>query len=109
IDEISASIEANGKSLDISTEKGRANQAVYDGLAASGQAYVEALAAGGATEEELQAAMSSTYDSLITAAGQFGITGEEADAMARKVMGIPEDVKVDSWMSEAAKKTAEET
>lgn len=109
IDEISASIEQNGKTLDVTTEKGRANQAAFDGLASSGQAYVEALAAGGATEEELQAAMSSTYESLITAAGQFGITGEKADAMAREIMGIPEDVKVESWMSEAAKKTAEET
>ncbi|WIV42590.1 phage tail tape measure protein [Glutamicibacter nicotianae] len=109
IDEISASIEQNGKTLDVSTEKGRANQAAFDGLAASGQAYVEALAAGGATEEELQAAMSSTYESLITAAGQFGITGEAADKMAREVMGIPEDVKVESWMSEAARLEAEKT
>lgn len=109
IDDISASIKENGTSLDITTEKGRANQAAYDGLAASGQAYVEALAAGGASEAELQTAMSSTYDSLIAAAGQFGITGDKADKMAREVMGIPDDVKVDSWMSEAAKKTAEET
>jgi len=109
IDDISASIKENGKTLDVTTEKGRANQAAYDGLAASGQAYVEALAAGGASEEELQAAMSSTYDSLIVAAGQFGITGDKADKMAREVMGIPDDVKVDSWMSEAAKKTAEAT
>lgn len=109
IDDIAESIKTNGKSLDENTAKGRANQAAFDGLAASGQAYVESLAAGGATEEELQAAMSSTYDSLITAAGQFGITGEAADKMAREVMGIPEDVKVDSWMSEAAKKTAEQT
>lgn len=109
IDDIAASITQNGKSLDATTEKGRANQAAFDDLADSGQKYVEALAAGGASEEELQAALSSTYDSLITAAGQFGITGEKADEMARKVLGIPEDVKVDSWMSEAAKKTAEET
>lgn len=109
IDDVAESIKTNGKSLDENTAKGRANQAAFDGLAASGQAYVEALAAGGATEEELQAAMSSTYDSLITAAGQFGITGQAADKMARMVMGIPEDVKVDSWMSEAAKKTAEQT
>jgi len=109
IDEISASIEENGTTLDINTEKGRANQEAYDGLAASGQAYVEALAAGGASEADLQAAMSSTYDSLIVAAEQFGITGGKADQMARDVMGIPDDVKVDSWMSEAAKKTAEDT
>lgn len=109
IDEVTDSIASNGKTLDTNTEKGRANQAAFDGLAASGEAYVRSLAASGASEEELQDAMSSTYDSLITAAGQFGITGEKADAMAREVMGIPDDVKVDSWMSEEAKKTAEET
>jgi len=109
IDEVSASIKENGTSLDVTTEKGRANQAAFDGLAASGQSYVEALAAGGASEAELQSAMSSTYDSLITAAGQFGITGAKADKMAREVMGIPDNVKVDTWMSEQAKKTAEET
>ncbi|MCS3494060.1 TP901 family phage tail tape measure protein [Arthrobacter sp. JUb119] len=109
IDEIGASIETNGKSLDAHTEKGRANQAALDALAESGEGYVRALAAGGATEEELQAAMSSTYESLIVAAGQFDITGDKADAMAREIMGIPDDVKVESWMSEAAKKTAEET
>lgn len=109
IDSIAESIKDNGKSLDESTAKGRANQEAFDGLAASGQSYVEALAAGGATEKELQSAMSGTYDSLITAAGQFGITGEKADAMARDVMGIPDDVKVSTWMSDAAKRTAEQT
>lgn len=109
IDGIAASIKENGKSMDETTAKGRANQESFDGLAASGQAYVEALAAGGATEKELQEAMTGTYDSLITAAGQFDITGEKADALARGVMGIPEDVKVSSWMSDAAKRTAEQT
>ena len=109
IDAISESIKENGKSLDETTEKGRANQEAYDGIAASGQAYVEALAAGGASEKDLQAAMSGTYESLIVAAGQFGISGDKADAMARKVMGIPDDVSVSSWMSEQAKNTAEAT
>ncbi|MFI8414178.1 hypothetical protein ACIGB6_17105 [Paeniglutamicibacter gangotriensis] len=53
--------------------------------------------------------MSDTYESLIVAAGQFGISGDKADAMARKVMGIPDDVKVSSWMSEQAKNTAQST
>ncbi|MDR4533208.1 phage tail tape measure protein [Glutamicibacter sp. PS] len=109
IDEIGESIKTNGKSLDVHTEKGRANQAAFDALAQSGEDYVRALAAGGASEEELQSAMTSTYESLITAAEQFGITGEKADKMAREIMGIPEDVKVESWMSDAAKKTAEQT
>lgn len=109
IDEISESIKKNGTSLDENTAKGRANQAALDGIAVSGQKYVEALAAGGASEEELQAAMTGTYDAMIVAAGQFGITGDKADALARYIIGIPEGVEVDSWMADSAKKTAEAT
>lgn len=109
IDDITDSIKTNGTSLDETTAKGRANQAAYDALAASGEAYVRALAEGGASEAELQSAMTSTYDALIVAAGQFGITGDAADKMAREVMGIPEDVKVKTWMSDEARKEAEKT
>lgn len=109
IDDITDSIKTNGTSLDETTAKGRANQAAYDALAASGEAYVRALADGGASEAELQSAMTSTYDALIVAAGQFGITGDAADKMAREVMGIPEDVKVKTWMSDEARKEAEKT
>lgn len=109
IDGVTDSIEQNGKSLDITTEKGRANQAALDGLASSGQAYTESLAQSGASEKELQASMQGTYDSLITAAGQFGITGEKATALAREVIGIPDGVSVDSWMSDSAKQIADGT
>lgn len=109
IDDITDSIKTNGTSLDETTAKGRANQAAYDALAASGEAYIRALAEGGASEAELQSAMTSTYDALIVAAGQFGITGDAADKMAREVMGIPEDVKVKTWMSDEARKEAEKT
>src|SRR5690606_30215501 len=57
IDGVTDSIEQNGKSLDITTEKGRANQAALDGLASSGQAYTESLAQSGASEKELQDSM----------------------------------------------------
>ncbi|MGH3651500.1 phage tail tape measure protein [Glutamicibacter sp.] len=109
IDEVGDSITKNGKTLDVTTEKGRANQAAFEGLAQSGEDYFRALAEGDASEKELQGSLQSTYDSLITAAGQFGITGDAADKMAREVMGIPEDVKVESWMSEAARLEAEKT
>lgn len=109
IDAISESIKNNGTSLDISTEKGRANDAAFRGIAESGQAVVETMAANGATQDELQGKLTGTYDSLIVAAGQFGVTGDKADSMARKVMGIPDDVKVSTWISENAKNGAEST
>src|SRR5690606_23463415 len=63
----------------------------------------------GASEKELQASMQGTYDSLITAAGQFGITGDKATALAREIMGVPDGVSVDSWMSDSAKQIADGT
>lgn len=109
IDAVTASIAENGKTLDITTEKGRNNQAALDGLAASGQAYTESLAQSGASEKELQASMQGTYDSLITAAGQFGITGGKADELARQIMGVPDGVDVQTWMDDSAKAMAEAT
>jgi len=109
IDAVADSIKENGKSLDITTEKGRANQAALDNIASSGQAVVEAMAANGASQEQLQGHLTGTYDSLIAAAGQFGIAGDKADALARKVLGVPDNVDVKTWMSDQAKKTAEAT
>ena len=109
IDDVTASIEKNGTSLDSHTEKGRANRQAMRDLADSGQSYVEALAQQGASEGEIQSAMQGTYDSLIKAAGQFGITGEEADALARELIGIPDDVDIETWMDENARQIAEAT
>lgn len=109
IDGVTSSIAENGKTLDITTEKGRNNQAALDGLAASGQAYTESLAQSGASEKELQASMQGTYDSLISAAGQFGITGGKADELARQIMGVPPGVDIDTWMDDSAKAMAEAT
>lgn len=109
IDAVGESIKKNGKSLDIGTEKGRANEAAFRGIAAAGQSAVEAMAANGASQEEMQGQLTGTYDSLIVAAGQFGITGDKADAMARKVMGIPDEVKVSTWISDQARLGAEAT
>lgn len=106
IDAVTESIKTNGTSLDVNTEKGRANRDAFDGLASSGQAYTESLAQSGASEKELQASMQGTYDSLITAAGQFGITGEKADALAREIIGIPPGVDIETWMSDAASQMA---
>ncbi len=95
--------------FDITTQAGRDAETAFDDLASSGAAYTQSLADAGASQGELQASMTGTYESLITAAGQFGITGEAADGLAREVMGIPEGVSIDSWMSDEAKIRAEAT
>lgn len=96
LDDLDVALAKNGTTLDITTQKGRDNQAALDGIAGAGLRSAEAMAKAGATQPEVQAQLQKTYDSLILAAGKFGITGDEADGMARKVMGIPKDVPINT-------------
>jgi TP901 family phage tail tape measure protein len=96
IDDLDDSLKKNGTTLDITTQKGRDNQAAFDGIAGAGLKSAEAMAKAGESQEAVQGNLRGTYDSLIAAAGKFGITGDEADTMARKVMGVPKNVPIDT-------------
>jgi TP901 family phage tail tape measure protein len=109
IDAVSDSVAKNGTSLDINTEQGRNNQAALDAVASAGLNVVKANAANGESQKTLQGNLKTTYNNLVTSAGQFGITGGKADELARKVMGIPPKANINSWMSDAAKRMAEQT
>lgn len=109
IDGVAESIAKNGTTMDINTEQGRANQAALDAVASAGLNVMKTNAANGASQQQLQGDLRGTYNSLIAAAGQFGITGGKADALARSVLGIPPKANIDSWMSDAAKRMAEQT
>ncbi|WP_171585354.1 phage tail tape measure protein [Arthrobacter sp. 260] len=91
------------------TEAGREAGSAFDAVASSGANMAQAMADAGGTQEELQAQLGTTYGSLINAAGQFGITGEAADLLARDVMGIPAEANIETWMSDEALKRAEAT
>ena len=109
IDGVEASIKTNGTSLDINTEKGRANQAVLDKIANSGLAVVEANAKNGDSQKSLQGNLDETYQALVDGAGQFGITGTAAQDLARDVLKVPPGVDIKTWMSDQAKRMAEQT
>lgn len=109
IDAVSESIKTNGTTLDTNTEQGRKNEAVLDGIASAGYRVIEANAKNGASQESLQKNLKDTYDELIAGAGQFGITGSAADALARDILKIPADVNIDTYMSDQAKAMVEST
>ena len=106
VDALSESIEKNGTTLNSNTEKGRANRQAFRDLADQGQAVVETLARQGAGQDELTDAMQSTYDELVKGYEQTGKSAEKADELARSLLGIPDDVKVETWMSEQAAQIA---
>jgi TP901 family phage tail tape measure protein len=112
IDKMTESVKKNGTTLDLDTEKGRANQSTYNGLAQAAMAKAEATAAetlatkgSAAAQAELQTSLKGSYDDLVTAAGQLGITGDAADTMARKALGIPKEVPIDTWVKDNATAT----
>ena len=98
-----------GTAFDNTTAQGIKNQAMFDGVAQAGIRNVEAMAKNRASNEEVQGALANTYNGLIAAAGQFGITGGAAEDLARKVLGVPDGVSIDSWMSDEAKRMAQAT
>ena len=112
IDKVTASVTKNGTTLDINTEAGRANQSAFNGLAQAAITSAEASAketlateGSAAAQKQLQDGLGQSYTDLIRAAGQFGITGDAADTMARKALGIPKNVNIDTWIADHASDT----
>lgn len=95
--------------FDLTTEAGRILNTQFQTVASTGMAEIEAKAKAGAGQPELQKNLKSTYDSLITAGKGMGLTGGDADTLARKVMGVPKKANINTWMSSEAKRMAEET
>ncbi|MFI2563006.1 phage tail tape measure protein [Paenarthrobacter sp. NPDC018779] len=109
LDALTASVAQNGQTLDVTTEAGRNNQTAYNNIAKAAMASAEATAAetlatqgSKAAQDSLQGSLQASYNDLIKAAGQFGITGDAADAMARKALGIPKDVPIKTWVNDFA-------
>ncbi|MCW2132882.1 phage tail tape measure protein [Arthrobacter sp. VKM Ac-2550] len=107
--EMGNTLNKNKSDFDLTTEAGRLANDTFQGLAQDGMAEVKALAEEGMGQDVLQEKLSGTYDDLIATAGEFGITGEAAETLARKILGVPDGVDIDTWMDEQAKRTADET
>lgn len=109
IDAMTASIAKNGTTLDINTEAGRENQSAFNSQANAAMVSAEATAqqtfkTEGATaaQASLQSSLRTSYDDLVAAAGQLGITGAAADEMARRALGIPNEIPIDTWVNDHA-------
>lgn len=89
IDGVTDSIEQNGQSLDVRTEKGRANSAALDSIAQSTLNYAGALYQQTGDQDKATGALESGRKSLIAALGQYNITGQAAEDYADKILGTP--------------------
>lgn len=95
--------------FDLSTEAGRLANEEFQALAKGGMDEVRAMSEEGLGQDQLQEKLSTTYKDLVKSGEAFGLSKSAAKDLAREVLGVPDGVSVESWMSEVAKATAEET
>lgn len=92
LDGASETLKKNGRTLDITTEKGRANQAALDGIASAALRQQDAMKQSGASQKQLDGALSASRAALESTAVKFGMTREAARRYADAVLGIPKVV-----------------
>lgn len=107
--EMGRMLNQNKTDFDLTTEAGKLANEAFQDITRSGFDAAQAMAENGASQDEVQGKLKSTYDSLIETAIGFGISEDAAIDLTREVMGIPSEANIDSWMSEEAKRVAEET
>lgn len=92
IDAVSESIDANGRSLDITTEAGRSNEQTLDDLAVAAKENAAAIYERTRSEDEAKAAVQRGREELVRALEQYGITGEAAELYANELGLIPDNI-----------------
>lgn len=93
VDDATASLQANGATLDITTQQGRDNQASLDAMAKAANDSAASNYTLSGSESELQTNLANSRQQLIDSATQFGMTKEEAERYADSVLATPQQVK----------------
>lgn len=93
IDKLSESLKENGKTLDVTTEAGRSNEAAIDDLAKKALELAAATWEQTGSQEEATAALQRGREQLIEQLAQFGITGKAAEKYADDLGLIPDNIK----------------
>lgn len=89
IDAADQALIDNGKTLDLTTEKGRDNQSALNDLADTTYGVIEAMRAQGATAGEVQQYMTGARQSFIDHAVAMGMDADQAAVLANKLGLIP--------------------
>lgn len=85
IDNASESVKKNGATLDIHTEKGRANRQALNEIASAGMSVVSSLIEQKASTDEVVTASNHARDAFIKVAEKMGASKEEAEKLADKL------------------------
>lgn len=92
IDDATASVKENGRTLDIDTEKGRANQAALDAIASSANKLSEEYVRTNASQKTMTDAAKTAREEFVRVAVRMGQNRAEAKALAERLIKIPKRV-----------------
>lgn len=92
-DDARQALQDNGKTLDVTTEKGRANRAALDQIAAAGYDVVNSMRENGASQGALQKTMGTTRKRFIDVATSMGLGEKAAGRLADELGLIPKNVE----------------
>ena len=93
IDDATAAVKENGKTLDTNTEKGRANEAALDGVADATFRWIDSMP-DNATAEELDGILSRGREAFLETADAMEMPIEQAEELADQLGLIPQFVDV---------------
>jgi hypothetical protein len=90
-DDASDAIKKNGKTLDIGTEKGRANQAALDDIAEAARKASQAIIDQGGSQADANRVMATARTRFEATARAMGMSAAEAKKLADKLFAIPKN------------------
>ena len=94
IDDASGALKENGKSLDITTEKGRKNQAALDNIAKATTGWAASVYTSTGSMEQANSVLESGRTSFINMATAMGMGVPQATALADSLFKLPKDIDV---------------
>ncbi|MEU0991929.1 hypothetical protein [Streptomyces sp. NPDC005953] len=90
IDAAAAAARENGRTLDINTEKGRANQEALDNVASATMRAAESARENGASWESVNGVYERGRAQLVQSAQAMGLSAGQASELASRILAIPE-------------------
>ena len=92
LDDATAALKKNGKTLDVTTEKGRANQSALDDIAKAALDVAKSTYEQTGSQDKYRSSLENGRAALIKAAIQMGMTKTAAEKYAESVLKIPATV-----------------
>ena len=94
IDDASGALKENGKNLDITTEKGRKNQAALDNIAKATTGWAASVYTSTGSMEQANSVLESGRTSFINTATAMGMSADKAKYLADELFKLPDSVNI---------------